>query len=383
MNISNVIYIEPLMKIIGITILLVIFPVSLSYGEEDHDEHEEEEDGGLVMDAGERKAVGIITEQLKRSPLSEVITVPAEIMLNAYNTSNVTPRITAQVVERHARLGDRVETDKALVTLSSVAMAEAQGTLIVATREWQRVKKLGKGAVSEKRYTEAQVAQQQAVSRVLAYGMDHEQVSSLMNSGDASMATGEFDLLAPQDGTILQDDFIVGELIEPGRVLFTVSDESTLWVEAKTFSSQLHNVNIGDPADVTIDQKTWITGKIVQVHHRLDETTRTQGLRIEITNDDDEFHPGQFVEAGIITGYSDPVVSVPGEAIVLLDGASSVFTLEEGNEFHQQMIELGETVGERTVVTSGLAAGDTIAIKGVFHLKSMVLKSTLGEGHGH
>ena len=67
---------------------------------------------------------------------------------------------------------------------------------------------------------------EQARARVSAYGMTEEEIKQLVASGKAELANGRFQLLAPQDGTVIRDDFIVGELVEPGRVLFEISDES-------------------------------------------------------------------------------------------------------------------------------------------------------------
>jgi cobalt-zinc-cadmium efflux system membrane fusion protein len=374
---------ETLMRsLINMLAILSLAAPLISFGEEGLEEDGHKEAAGtLEFDISEQESAGIVTEKLNLHSLSEIITVPAEVTLNAYRTSKVSPRITAQIVERHARLGDAVKSGKSLVTLSSVDMAEAQGALIIATREWQRVKKLGKGAVSEKRHTEAQVLQQQALARVLAYGMGKDHALELMDSSDATLATGEFDLLAAQAGTVLQDDFIVGELVEPGRVLFTISDESTLWVEAKTFSSQLKSISVGDAASVSVNSLDWIDGSVIQIHHRLDETTRTQGLRIQIHNENDSLHPGEFAEAQITTGLSNPVISVPNEAITMINGVPTVFLLEAGHEFHPVGIETSNTIGTRTIVIKGLSSGDTVATAGVFYLKSMMLKSTLGEGH--
>ena len=69
-------------------------------------------------------------------------------------------------------------------------MAEAQGELLITDREWQRVKSLGKEVLSDRRYTEAQVARQQAMARVLAYGMSAEEADSLLRQNDATRATG-------------------------------------------------------------------------------------------------------------------------------------------------------------------------------------------------
>ena len=119
------------------------------------------------------------------------------------------------------------------------------------------------------------------------------------------------------------------------------------------------------------------------IYVQLDETTRRQGLRIEVDNSDDHLHPGQFVEAEISTGEGLAVLAVPSEAITLIKGAPTVFVLEEDHEFHPQAIETGLSSGGWTEIRGGLNDGDEIAVTGVFHIKSLLLKSSLGEGHAH
>jgi cobalt-zinc-cadmium efflux system membrane fusion protein len=352
------------------------------YAQDEHD-HDEEEIEFVEMTPDERAAAGISTGKVAPRTLSEQVRLPAEVVVNAYQSANVTTRITAQVVARHARLGDVVDVGQRLATLSSVDMAEAQGALILAESEWQRVSGLGKQAVSERRYTEAEIARRQAMAKVLAYGMTMDEISRLRASGNAALATGEFDLLALQQGTILSDNFVVGELIEPGRVLFRISDESTLWVEASTVPSDLTEYEIGAPARIAHGDDHWIEGRVVQLHHQLDETTRRQGIRIEVDNTDDHLHPGQFVEAEISTGEGPTVLAIPDHAITLIEGISTVFKLEGGDEFHPQAVTTGRSAGGWTEIRRGLAEGDEIAVDGVFDLKSLLLKATLGEGHAH
>ena len=361
--------------------LALINPVNAE--EDAHGDHEGEQESAIELAADAQRTAGIVVEKVAQRALQETLRVPGEVVINAYQSARVTPRITAQVVARHVRLGDVIKAGQPLVTLSSVAMAEAQGNLIVADREWQRVKTLGRKAVSERRYTEAQVAQQQAFAAVLAYGMTDTQARALLKSGDASQATGEFDLIAPQAGTVLQDDFIVGELIDPGRVLINISDESVLWVEAQMLPGGLSSIKEETRARVSVDGINWFEGTVVQRHHRLDETTRTQGLRIEVQNTDDRLHPGQFVEAEITTGTGAPVLAIPTAAVTLIEGKPTVFKREQDAQFHAEAIETGATVGDFVTVRSGLAEGDAIAVDGVFYLKSLLLKSSLGEGHGH
>ena len=355
--------------------LTLIHPI---YAEEaDH------EGSAIELSAEEQRAAGIVVGTVAPRTLNETLRIPGEVVINAYRSVLVTPRITAQVVARHAKLGDEVEVGQPLVALSSVEMAEAQGVLLVANREWQRVKALGRQAVSEQRYTESHVARQQALAKVLAYGMTMAQAEALMQSGDASKATGTFDLLAPQAGTVLRDDFIVGELIEPGRVLVNISDESVMWVEAYMVLTASSHIDTGANVRVSADGIDWFQGTVIQLHHHLDEKVRTQGFRIEVPNMDDRLHAGQFVEVEVVTGTHAPELAVPSAALTMIKGSPTVFKIEDGHEFHAEAIEVGSTVGEWTVVRGGLIAGDEIAVAGVFHLKSLMLKSSLGAGHVH
>lgn len=365
-----------IIKRVAMCLLIGIGP-SLVNAQEVH----EEEEVSLVFTSQELEAAGISVETVSVQSLAETLRVPAEVQTNAYQTALVTPRIQAQVINRHVRLGDHIEAGQPLVTLSSVAMAEAQGDLIVADREWQRVRSLGRKAVGESRYIEAEVARQQAFTRVLAYGMQEEQALNLLNPGNATKAVGDFDLLSPISGTVLMDGFVMGELIEPGRVLFEISDESVLWVEAGLNSSSLSGIEIGNLARVSVNGTEWFEGTVVQLHHQLNETTRTQAVRIAVENLSDSLHPGQFVEAEIVIGFGTPQIAVPNSALTLIKGFPVVFKLRAGGEFHPELVDVGQVIGDWTVLNAGLEAGDEFAVEGVFHLKSLLLKSSIGDEH--
>ncbi|MFQ5660160.1 MAG: efflux RND transporter periplasmic adaptor subunit [Gammaproteobacteria bacterium] len=361
--------------------LFVLFVGWLSwfdvFAEENHKDHEGAE-GVVVMDQGERAAKGVVTGKVALHHLAKELMAPGEVVANAYFTTRITTRIPVQIMTRHARLGDTVRSGQKLITLSSVEMATAQGELLVADREWQRVKKLGRDVVSGSRYIQAHVARQQAYAKVLAYGMKKTRVDALLKKGDPILATGKFDLLASQNGTVVSDQFVIGEVIKPGRVLMEISDESVLWVEAKLSPQMAVSVQMGAPVRIKAGEAAWVNGKVIQRHHRLDETTRTQSLRIEVDNRDDRLHPGQFVTIAMQTAQDNAVIALPEQAIVLMQGGNTVFKLE-GDELHPQPVEIGNTRGGWVEIKSGLSPGDEIVTRGVFLLKSLMLKSRIGD----
>jgi RND family efflux transporter MFP subunit len=345
-----------------------------AHGDEAGEAHEEHEEGGVKLTAEQQAMAGIVVKTLQPRDIAGELRAPGEIQLNAYATSRVAPRIAAQVIERQAKLGDHVETGQVLLTLSSVEMAQAQGDLLVAEREWRRVSKLGREVVSEQRYTEARIAREQARARVSAFGMTEDEIKQLVATGKAELANGRFQLLAPQAGTVIRDEFIVGELVEPGRVLFEISDESLLWVEARLTPDEAARVTPDAPATVLVGDQT-VEGRVSQVHHALDEGTRTLGVRIEVPNPGDRLHPGLFVEVRIASGTTKQVLAVPEDAVLRsTDGDWQVFVEHEPGEFEAREVEVIRSSAGQAVI-EGVAPGTRVVTRGVFFLQSELAKS--------
>jgi RND family efflux transporter MFP subunit len=340
-----------------------------------HDHEGEEEESRIHLNQEQQRTAGIRVEVLEPQVIPEEIEAPGELQLNLYATSQVTPRIEAQATRRHARLGDHVKKGQPLVTLSSADMAEAQGALIIAAREWQRVKKLGLKVVSEQRYLESRVAYQQAWARLLAYGTTRKQIDKLVKNPDVTRADGSFTLLSPQDGTIIRDRFVIGQMVEPGDLLFEITDESTIWVEAHVNPGLMEKVKPGAPARIQAGNR-WYQGKVVQIHHALDEATRTMRVRLELPNPGDHLHPGQFITAHIsLGGNGAPVFTLPKEAILRSpDGDWQVFVEPEPGEFEPVEVELVRQLPGIAII-EGLPRGTRVVVQGAFFVQSELAKS--------
>ena len=338
------------------------------------DEHHEHEEPAIRLTHEQLAMAGILVEALEPQQLASELRAPGEVRLNAYATSRVAPRIDAQVVERHAQLGDPVRRGELLVTLSSVEMAQAQGNLLIAEREWARVSKLGRAVVAEQRYIEARIAREQARARVSAFGMTTDEIDQLVTSGKAELASGRFRLLAPQAGTVIRDDFIVGELVEAGHVLFEITDESVLWVEARLTPQEAAQVAVDAPVTILAGAQR-IGGRVSQVHHALDEGTRTMGVRVEVPNPHDQLHPGLFVEVRITSGTAEQALVVPEDAVMRSpDGDWQVFVEREPGEFESREVEVIRTSAGQAVI-EGLGRGTRVVTRGAFFLSSELAKS--------
>lgn len=335
---------------------------------------EDEDEQELVLTAENLSTAGVRIEVLAPVVLGDSITVPAEIKSNAYNSSIVTPRMAAIVVKRHKRLSETVETGDPLVTLFSRDVADAEGDLLVADREWRRVRRLGREVVSERRYLEAQVARQQAEAQLLSYGLGQDAVDAITSSKERESHThGEFILLAGQSGVIISDDFRDGELIEPGQLLFEIVDLDSVWVIAR--------LDIDDASAVRIGGRAWVQyeggtqeAEIEQIRSTVDEETRTVDVRILASNVARKLRPGQFVQAEIERGDGEPVLAVPSDALVRSpDGDWIIFEQDDDGGLKPLEVERERIIGEWTVI-EGIRAGTSVAVSGAFFLQSELAK---------
>ncbi len=334
----------------------------------------EPEEEGIHLTTDQQKEAGIKTTSIQLTSVNMSIRAPGEITLNAYATSQAVSLINAQVVKRHAKLGDSVSLGQPLVTLSSVEMAQAQGDLLVAAREWNRVRKLGRKVVSAARYIQAKVNNELARAKVQAYGMNLQQVNTMLKAGNGSLANGRFQLLALQNGTVIQDQFILGEVVEAGRMLYKISDETTLWINTRLTAKQAQDVQIGGTATVQFGGES-LKGKVIQRHHSLDESTRTLGVRIEVENPNDVLHPGVFVDVSIIATNTEKALAVPADAVLRSpDGDWMVFIEHEDNQFEPQEVEVLRT-NQGVTVIEGIKAGSRVVTHGAFFLQSELAKS--------
>ena len=326
----------------------------------------------VKMDAAALKAAGIQLQAVQATALSEDLRAPGEVVDDAYGTTLITPRVEALVVRRHARLGDEVRAGAPLVTLASVEVSDAQAELRIAEQEWRRVSALGREAVAGRRINEAKIAVDRARAKAQAYGLPGTSSGSV---------NGQFTLSAPHAGRITEDEFVVGERIEPGKPLFRLVDESIVWVDAKLPSGTMSRVVPGSQATIVFAGER-LTGIVQRSAHRTSDTTRNAAVRIEVRNLGDRLHGGDFVDVFFESASgraSTTSLSVPNEALVQFLGDTVVFRRNAEGALEPVPVRTGEVIGDRTVIREGLKPGDVVAVQGAFAIKSQMLKSQLGE----
>lgn len=167
----------------------------------------------------------------------------------------------------------------------------------------------------------------------------------------------DYVITAPMAGVVLRRDGEIGEIAEIGQVLFRVGVPKPLQVVAEVNEEDIPRVATGQTVlfrtDAFPDQR--LAGRVREITPMGDVTAKTFRIKMALP-DDTPLKPGMSVEANIVTREKADVLVVPADAV---QGAA-VLVLD-GSRVRRRTVAIGIRGTRSVEVTSGLAAGETVA----------------------
>jgi len=190
-------------------------------------------------------------------------------------------------------------------------------------------------------------------------------------------------LRAPFSGVVTKYDVAAGELVEPERELFTISDLSVVWVLADVYEKDLAKVRPNTDVNIRLDAypgRTFV-GRLTYISDLIDPRTRTAKVRCVVPNPDAAIKLDMFAKVDVPTTDSREAVSVPVAAVQHIDNQPVVFVQQSASRFERRNVQLGITVRDQLEIVSGLKPGETIVGAGSFDLKTALLRELIGDEH--
>ena len=253
----------------------------------------------------------------------------------------------------------------------------------LAREAFSREERLWKQKVSaEKEYltaktefAEADISVASADQKLRALGLPADVVRRL--SRDDPGLT-EYRIVAPRSGIVVERHLSLGEAVGTDRAIFIVADLDTVWIDATIYLTDLTSVMPGQRVELDLEAGEPIYGTIQFVTPEVKEETRTGVARLVIDNANKRLRPGMFLTARIQTSQATVPIRVPRSAVQQQRGTNVVYVAHAG-AFEPRPVQLGRENHEFIEVVSGLARGETYVSNGGFTLKSLTLKSQMGD----
>lgn len=173
------------------------------------------------------------------------------------------------------------------------------------------------------------------------------------------------DVVAPMSGVIDQMTATVGQSVEPASTLFHIRDGSEVNIVARVYEEDLGKIALGQGTNVRLlsyPDRNFV-GKIVLVGPSLDPLSRTVEVWVKLANDQGLLKPNLFAHVGVILRENAAALSIPTAAIIEANGEKFVFVRQKG-QFARVDIGTGSSDDKYTEVTEGLVPGDEVVTQG-------------------
>jgi len=252
-------------------------------------------------------------------------------------------------------------------------LAETQARL--AQSKAQRDEQLfADGIVSEHRRNESKAQYEMAALTA----REHRQALRLAGVSEAALAKAAagspealsplLTLVAPVAGTVLEQLAAPGQRLEAGSPVARIARGGRLVIELQASAQQAQLLRVGDTLTVDGCQAP---ARLTALSPQLSSATQGVQLRAELTRREDCLRINQFVQlrwqGGAGRGAAN-TFSVPAAAVVQQGGRQYVF-VRQAQGFLATPVTTGAGSGGELLVTSGLKAGDEVAVQGVAAIK--------------
>ena len=312
----------------------------------------------------------ITTDTVSECLITDELKLSGEVSFNENNVVKVFPRISGQVIEARASLGDKVTKGQALATIRSADIAgsyndlsSANADLAIAKRNMDNSESLYKSGISSGReYNEAK----QNYEKALAARNKIQSVISINGGGKASEG-GQYLLTAPIDGYIVEKKVAAGAFIRPDMTdnLFTISDLKNVWINADVYETDIARIKEGENVKVipvAYPDKVF-TGTISKVSQVLDPQSKAMRVRINLENKDMLLKPEMFVKVLVSNTGESKVICVPASAVLPQDNKNFVVVYKSKNDVKLAEVDVIKTVGDRAYIRGGVNVGDQVISK--------------------
>jgi multidrug efflux system membrane fusion protein len=123
-------------------------------------------------------------------------------------------------------------------------------------------------------------------------------------------------------------------------------------------NARVRSNDFGDP----------VVGRLTFIDNSVDHATGTIRLKGTFPNTDRRLWPGEFVDTTLRVAEQQDVAVAPTRAVQTGQDGQYVFILKPDQTVELRAVVSGQTIGEETVITQGLQAGETVVTDGQLRL---------------
>jgi membrane fusion protein, multidrug efflux system len=273
----------------------------------------------------------------------------------AFETAGIVKEIKFKA-NQNVRVGEvLVQLDD---TVERADLTDVQANVKTAESNFERAKTLSsRGYGTEANFDQASALLAAARSRLARLQATIEQKA----------------LKAPFSGVIGISRIDVGQYLQPGTVIASFQDLSSMKVDFTVPEQSAGEIKLGQEVRLGVNPNDLpFKGKVIGKDPQVDPKTRLVSVQALIEdNKDQAILPGQFLHVDVVLPAEPNVVTVPQTAVVTSLYGDYVYTIEQEEKAGQQVqvakqvfVKSGRRRGGALEVLSGLTVGQQVVASG-------------------
>src|ERR1700676_3197371 len=346
-------------------------------------------------------------EEAKAGPLVRSVSATGSVGYDQLHLARIRPMARGRIETLDVNAGDRVVAGQRLAVLDNfdlsaahskavsaeAALNQAKAQLVAASAAYDRATNLIRNDLvtqAELVARRATVATMEADLRTKEAGLRQYQEEEARLSPVRAAAAGTSSsndqpgdsrgaLFAPFAGVVDSVSVASGEIVDPATPIFTVSDLSTVWVQADAAERDLGAVKVGDAVEVKVSAFPGrvFAGRVTYIPDQIESATGMAKVRCEVPNPDGALRVNMFATVTIQSPQDGDAVLVPSSSLQEVNKQSVVFVQTGDGQFAWRPVHTGLVANGKAQITSGLAAGTQAVGGGRYGLKAALMQSTI------
>ena len=331
---------------------------------------------------------------LEPMPLVQSVVATGQVI--TVSRAQVGSEVTGVVLERRVKEGDWVKPGDLLVVLksdelaaqvrqaevalnglatnrrpqASAELASAKAQLEQASREATRRRNAEAGILSAEEVEQAVEAERVARNnyetvRLKAAALAPGQVEEASLREQLSVAQAQLaktKIRATVAGTVLTRDVEPGDLVQPGRTLFTIAMDGNTEIRVPLDERNLSRLALSQKATAIADAypDKPFPARINFIAPSIDPQRGTVEVRLSVDPVPDFLRQDMTVSVNVETGRRDRTLAIPNDALGKVQGDQATVLLIRDSKIQRQKVKLGLRGLAISEVISGLKAGDQV-----------------------
>ena len=346
-------------------------------------------------------------EKAKAGPLARAVSATGSVGYDQLHLARIRPMARGRIEALDVTAGDRVVAGQRLAVLDNfdlsaahskvlgaeAALNQAKAQLAAASAAYDRATNL----IRSDLVTQAELVARRATAVTMEADLRtkeaqlrqyQEEEARLLPVRPAAADAGTSNdqpggsrgaLFAPFAGVVDSVSVATGEIVDPATPIFTVSDLSTVWVQADVAERDLGAVKVGDAVEVKVSAfpDRVFAGRVTYIPDQIESATGMAKVRCEVPNPDGALRVNMFATVTILSPQGGDAVLAPSSSLQEVNGQSVVFIPTGDRQFAWRAVHTGLVANGKTQITSGLAAGTPVVGEGSYWLKAALMQSTI------